>query len=164
MIPSSYLSVLRQLAPRLATLDIDWAITGSVGMALQGMPLDVHDIDLQTDEAGAYAIEREFAHCVYRPVSMVDRESFRSFLGALVLDGIKVEIIGDMQKRLPDGTWEPPVRVGDITLWIATAGMRLPVLSLEHEVQAYQLMGRLEKAALIRDWLRNRSRCGQEAE
>jgi hypothetical protein len=35
-----------------------WAVTGSLGMALQGMELAVHDIDLQTSREGAYEIER----------------------------------------------------------------------------------------------------------
>jgi hypothetical protein len=36
--------------------------------------------------------------------------------------------------------------------------MRLPVLSLEYEEEAYRKLGRLEKADAIRKWLTSRSR------
>lgn len=32
--------------------------------------------------------------------------------------------------------------------------MRLPLLYLQYEAEAYRRMGRLEKAAMIEDWLR----------
>jgi len=37
-------------------------------MALQGVPIPVHDIDIQTDKDGAYEIERCFAEYVVEPV------------------------------------------------------------------------------------------------
>ncbi len=156
MIPQNFLAVMRFVASGLASLNVEWALTGSLGMALQGMPLDVHDIDLQTDRQGAFEIQQRFSAHLSRPVLLVERERIRSLLGALLIDGVTVEIIGDMQKRLEDGSWESPVRVGDFILWVETAGMRLPVLSLEHEHEAYLLMGRLEKACLIWDWLHPR--------
>ncbi len=148
-----FLAVLREIHSRLKDSGIDWAITGSLGMALQGMELPVHDIDLQTDAAGAYAIERLFAESVIRPVADATKGSIRSLLGAFELHGVTVEVIGDMQKRLDSGLWEEPVRVPDHRVWLSREGMRLPVVSLEHEYQAYLLMGRREKAQMLRDWL-----------
>ncbi len=156
MIDPRFTQVLRLLVSRFESRPIEWVITGSLGMALQGMPLEVHDIDLQTDEVGARHMERLFLDHVTRPVKMVEHERIRSLLGALLLDGVQVEIIGDIQKRLPDGTWEPPVRVVDFKVWVDAAGMRLPVLSLEHEYEAYLLMGRTERARLILDWIQRR--------
>ena len=34
---------------RLKTLPHPWVVTGSLGMALQGMDLEIHDIDVQSD-------------------------------------------------------------------------------------------------------------------
>ena len=51
-----------------------WVLTGSVGLALQGMPLEPRDVDVQTDAAGAYEIERRLAAYTTRPVAFVTRE------------------------------------------------------------------------------------------
>lgn len=59
------------------------AVTGSVGLALQGVPLEPHDVDVQTDEAGAYRIAALFADRVVRPVVFSTKGNIRSLFGAL---------------------------------------------------------------------------------
>lgn len=152
----SCLPVLGKICARLEGAPIRWAITGSLGMALQGVPVAVHDIDMQTDEAGAYEIERRLAEWVVEPVQYVASERIRSHLGGLEIDGVPVEIIGALQKRLAGGTWEPPVRVEPFRQWVVIDGMRIPVLSLEYEAQAYRQLGRPEKAALLQNWLQEK--------
>jgi hypothetical protein len=122
-------------------------------MALQGMPVAVHDIDLQTDRDGAYAIERVLREYVVQPVRYLESERIRSHLGMLVMDGIQVEIMGAIQKRLDDQAWEDPVRIESVRQWLEIDGNQVPVLSLEYEYQAYLRMGRTEKAELLRAWL-----------
>ena len=68
MIPLAHINALRLICARLENRDILWAVTGSLNMAMQGMPVEVHDIDLQTNEAGAYAIEALFPDYVVQPV------------------------------------------------------------------------------------------------
>ncbi len=157
MIEPRLLGALRIIHHRLAGTDIVWAVTGSLGMALQGMDVSVHDIDLQTDRPGAYEIERRLSEFVAEPVRYTASESVRSHLGRLVMDALQVEIIGDMQKRLADGTWEKPVRVENCRCWVEVEGIRIPVLSLEHEYEAYRRMGRAERADRIKEWLESRT-------
>jgi hypothetical protein len=153
MVEKQHLAVLRQVSELMEGCQYDWAITGSLGMVLQGMQLPVHDIDIQTDEDGAYEIERRFAGFVVKPVLFKGSERMRSRLGKFAIDGIQIEVMGAIQKRLPDGSWEPPVQVADHRLWVEVEGLKLPVLSLEYEATAYQLMGREDRAAEIRTWL-----------
>jgi len=80
-------------------------------MALQGVPVEVHDIDIQTDKDGVYEIERCLAEFVIEPVRYSETERIRSHLGMLEIDGIKVEIMGDIQKRLGNQGWEEPIKV-----------------------------------------------------
>jgi hypothetical protein len=117
------------------------------------MDLTIHDIDVQTDAAGAYAIERCLAEYIVQPVRFVGSERMRSHLGALEIGGVKVEIIGALQKRLGDGSWEEPAQVDRHKRWVDLAGLRIPVLALEYEYEAYRTMGRLEKAEMIKAWL-----------
>lgn len=153
MIPDQYFQALRKIAAGLKDAPIIWVVTGSVGMALQGMPLEVHDIDLQTDSDGAYSIERALMDYTVRPVRFVESERIQSHLGMLEIDGIQVEIMGGVQKRLENHEWEQPVKVETYRIWLDMDGMQVPVMSLDYEYQAYLKMGRTQKAEMIRDWL-----------
>jgi hypothetical protein len=155
MLDSRFLVVLQEIYKRLKTCNIPWAITGSFGMALQGMDMDVHDIDLQTDQRGAYEIESRFSAYVVTPVHYRSSERIRSYLGALAIDDIKVEIMGAIQKRIDEHRWEEIVKVEKYRKWVEIEGMQIPVLSLEYEYQAYLKMGRVEKAEMIKDWLQS---------
>jgi len=156
MIEDQYLNTLRKINTRLDGLKdnrINWVITGSLGMALQGVTVDVHDIDIQTDKDGAYEIESRFSEYVVKPVRYSISERIHSHFGILEIGGIKVEIMGDIQKRLDDQTWGEPVKVERHKCLVEIDGMQIPVLSLEYEYQAYLKLGRNEKAEMLRNWL-----------
>ena len=54
-----------------------------------------------------------------------------------------MEIMGAVQKRLPDGSWEAPVNVADHLVFVDFEEHRVPVLTLEHEWRAYDRLGRV---------------------
>lgn len=153
MLTEHHLKALRELSTRLQDPEINWALTGSTSFALQGVPLTAHDIDVQTDRAGAYAIERLFAAQVVHPVRFKSSATIRSHFGALRLYGIDIELMGDIQKRLPGGAWEEIVDLRPLKRQVELDGMRIPVLDLIYEQQAYLMMGRIERAALLADFL-----------
>ena len=98
MIDPIYLNVLRRIHGKLSEEDVNWAI--SLGLALQSVPVEVHDIDIQTDEKGAYKIEILFFEFVIKKVVFSSAEKIRSHFGALMINGIKVEIMRNAQKNL----------------------------------------------------------------
>ncbi|MFB6253201.1 MAG: nucleotidyltransferase domain-containing protein [Halobacteriaceae archaeon] len=150
MIPDTYRAIIYDLTTTLQDTSIDWAITGSTSQALQGVSLTPNDIDVQTSEKGAFLIEERFAENVSDPVTYVESENMKSYLGELELHGISVEIIGDIQKRL-NGEWESPVNVADHRKYVQMKDLQVPVLSLEYEAKAYEQLGRNERAALLRE-------------
>jgi len=150
MIPESHWRALRCLSARLEAEGIAWAVTGSAGLALQGVACDVHDLDIQGDEASVYAIERCFPGHVQQPVHFRRGEAIGSHFGILEIEGVRVELMGGLQKRLPTGEWEPPVPVGELRRFVQVRGLHIPVLPLEHEYHAYLIMGRVAKAELIK--------------
>lgn len=154
LIPLSHLYVLHKIYNCLFHASIDRAIVGSLGLALQSIPVEVHDIDLATDAAGVYEIERLLAEYVVRPVELSSKGNIRSHFGALELDGIQIEIMGDVQLRGEDGHWASPTDLRQHRLYVEVEGMQVPVLSLEHEYQAYLRLGRVQKAQLIKEYLR----------
>lgn len=100
MMTSRFSKVLLQLHNTLGMSEIRWVVTGSLGLSLQGMDMEVHDIDIQTDKAGAYDI---------------DISSKRHFINY--------------------------------------GGLSIPVLSLDYECEAYEKLGRMEKAKQIKKYL-----------
>jgi hypothetical protein len=63
--------------------------------------------------------------------------------------------MGDIQKRLPDGSWEEPVNPARYRQFVEVDGIQVPVLSLKYEQRAYVTLGRSDKARLLEEWLRN---------
>jgi len=157
-ISTAHLSALRILVTSLEATRIQWAVTGSLGFALQGVPVTVHDIDLQTDKQGAYAIERTFSGFSARKVVYSPKERIRSYYGALEVEGVEVEIMGDLQKRLESGAWEEPVDIEGWKRWVSVDDLLVPVMDLGYEHEAYLRMGRVERAELLRSWLEGQSR------
>jgi hypothetical protein len=153
MLPKEFVTALHLILERLSGLPEAWALTGSVGMVMQGMPLEVHDIDLQTSPLGAFQIQQRLEEWMSVAVRQVESPIMRSLLGKAVVQGVEVEIIGGVQKRLENGEWEEPVNVAEHRRWVNWQGRSVPVLTLEYEVEAYRRMGRLEKAEQIRRWL-----------
>ncbi len=150
---SRHMRVLRKFVAGLEGAPVDWALTGSLGMVLQGVPLpEVHDIDVQTDEAGAYAIAGRFAEYVVQPVAPVHTEKMQSHWGKLEIDGLVVEIMGDIEKPGPDGKFRG-LPINEIRRWVEVEGMRVPVLDLHYEEQAYRQLGRTARADILRKYL-----------
>ena len=156
MIGPRHLKVLRKIHARLEQADVNWVVTGSVGFALQGVPVSPGDLDIQTDKAGAYEIERLFPESVARRVALSTAENIRSHFGALLIDGVEVEIMGDIQKKRDDGSWDDPVDLDHHKRVVEIEGIRVPVLSLEYESRAYKRLGRMDKAAMLEKWLRRK--------
>ena len=153
MLNIAYLKVFRKINARLNNTSVNWVVTGSLGFALQGVPVEPNDIDIQTDKRGAYEIERHFSEFMTKRVTLSSTERIRSYFGELMIDRIKVEIMGDIQKRLEDGSWENSMDLEHHKRVVEVEGMKVPVLSLEYEYQAYLKLGRTEKAEMLRNWL-----------
>jgi hypothetical protein len=142
------------MAHQLRGTPINWAVTASCSLALQGVPVAVHDIDVRTTAADAYALEALFRPYQKRAVTFASTGIVRSHFGALEINGIDVEIIGDMQHRLADGTWEPIVDINRFKVWVALDDIELPVMSLPYLYEAYQLLGRTDKIEVLGRWLK----------
>lgn len=161
-----YLTVLELIVGRLGKGDVMWAVTGSLGFALQGVPVQPHDIDIQTDARGAYEIERLLLEYLTEKVHFAQGNRVCSHFGAFEIDGIRVEVMGDIQKRCDDGTWSAPPDLKRHIHYQEIGKMTIPVLSLEYECQAYSQLGRDDKADLLSRWLRQHgsSAAGEKGE
>ncbi len=153
-LPEQHADVLTLLVERINPADTLWALTGSAGLRLQGLDLSVHDIDLQTDARTIYLLEKELAEFMKAPVHVWESEHTLSYHGQAEIHGLQVEFLGDVRHRGEDGVWQPPVDIQSVLVWVEWRGLQIPVLSLAHEVEAYEKMGRTQKAEMIRSAIR----------
>lgn len=147
-----YLQVIKTIAKQLSNEDVKWAITGSANFALQGVPITPADIDIQTDKYSAYKIENIFKEHSYKLVRFSSKGLIRSHFGALCIEGIRVEIMGDIEK-LVEGKWEETPDLNEIIKIIIIDDVNIPVLSLEYEAEAYMKLGRENKAKILHDFI-----------
>jgi hypothetical protein len=147
---AAHLSALRVLVDSLPLEEINWALTGSTAHALQGVPVEPHDIDVQTDEAGAWkAAETLAVYCV-SPPRLTESQQIRSLLGSYSIEGVEIELMGALQKRRPDGSWGAPTDPAAHRRVVRLEDLAVPVLTLEYEAAAYAELGRHERAELLR--------------
>jgi hypothetical protein len=141
---------------RLEGSGIEWVLTGSCAFWVQGFPVAPNDIDIQTDKRGAYVFEALYKGQVVQPVRFSESAATRSHFGEFSVDGTKVEVMGNIQKRV-EGAWEVPVSIPDIKVFAPFDGMKIPVLPLDYEILAYRKMGRTEKADRLERWRQKKS-------
>lgn len=155
-------AALQQVRGLLGDAGLVWAITGSTALALRGMAVRPHDLDLQTTAEGAYAIQRLLANHMTWPVQLRAAAAIRSHFGRAVLAGVAVEIMGDVEKRLPAGPFGPPPNLPTLIEVIEWEGYRWPVLSLSYEVAAYRALGRHDRADQLEQWMAQERQAGKE--
>ncbi len=76
----------------------------------------------------------------------------RSLGGKAEVEGIEIDLMANIAHKTPGGTWRTYTNFSRL-VWVDLHGLRLPTFPLEDELEAYEAMGRSEKAALIRKTL-----------
>lgn len=154
-ISDNFRSVVRLIVDRLRLADHPWAFTGSLGMAIQGLSIPVSDVDIQSCEAGSYEIQDKLSPFLVRPVRYWESDTIRSHLGEFQVNGIRVEVMGDIEKLSPDGNWIGPPDLPSIINFVNFEELTLPVLDLSYEREAYRILGRLARVAIIDKFIVN---------
>lgn len=126
-----------------------WALTGSAGLRLQGVDVQVHDLDIQTDEQTIYILEQCLAQFMKTPVHFWESAGMHSLDGKAEIENIEIELLANIAHKMPDGTWSTFTDFSRL-IWVDSHGLQIPTFPLEDELAAYEAMGRVEKAALIR--------------
>ncbi len=151
-----FISALLRLLERLKGSEVRWVVIGSLNHALQGLEVQPRDIDIMTDEWGAHEIERLLNEYVTRSVGYKEEDGIRSHFGELTIDGVKVELIGDMEVRSEGGGWSTLLEDDDIR-YVAVGDVEVPLRSLEQKMRANLRLGRKERAERLRELIENQS-------
>ncbi|HZP57882.1 MAG TPA: hypothetical protein VFC53_10065 [Dehalococcoidia bacterium] len=151
--------ILRCIVPAMFKSQQPWALMGSTASVLQGLrDYTPPDIDLATTMEGAYVMEGCIAAAgtVTRPVAYSVRAPYASYFGVFEVGGVKVEVMGDLVIRCPDGVidsadhwarWSDQVRI------VHVEGFHIPVVPLEWQLLANALLGRAVRVEGIARYL-----------
>lgn len=156
MIPENILSALRIVYDKLHNKNILWILTGSTSLVIQGVDVKINDIDISTDKEGSQKIDELLSHLRIRKPNYSTTDKYRSYFGAYMIEGIKVETLGDFQYKMKDGSWSKPSHHNKI-ITKEFKGMTLSLLPLEQELQEYENMENHDKARKIKQALNKSS-------
>jgi hypothetical protein len=123
---------------------VEFKVVGGACAALHGVRIPFKDLDLEMSGEAAHRFQELFPAQILEPVGLSESPAFRSHYGAFDIDGVRVEVMGDLERRQGEG-WEPT--------WTCTRalidleGQEIPVSWLEEEMLAYIRRGRLDRAA-----------------
>ena len=137
-------TVLKDIAQRLAHARVVYTVVGGSSAALQGAPVPVNDVDIETDAEGAYRLQALFSDHIVEPVSLIEGNLYRSHFGCLEFSRCRVEIMGDLHRRETE-QWVPSAARTRTT--VKLEGIPICVSWLEEETLAYIRRGRLNRAA-----------------
>lgn len=141
MINSGILDALQILIRLLRGKDIRWVVMGSLSLALQGVDINPNDVDILTDENGAFKIGALLMKYEVKPVSFGRTDLFESFYGVYDIEGIKVDVMGDLRVRL-GGIWVSLSERLKTPIIKQVDTMNIPLSSLHDQQQFYEKLGR----------------------
>lgn len=119
----------------------NYAIRGTASMILQGLDMNVSDIDILCDAETALSCNEVFGKYVIDEVSFKESNKFKSYFGKFKINNILVEVMGEWQIKKRDGSWSEPFN-GDQKVKINIEGQEVYITTLESELAVFSVMGR----------------------
>ncbi|MHA2380725.1 MAG: nucleotidyltransferase domain-containing protein [Candidatus Thorarchaeota archaeon] len=149
------LKALRRISECLVGREIRWVVAGSTSLALQGVEVEPHDIDILTNRDGAFQIGELLSEFEVEPVSFGQSELFKSYLGRFEMSGVRVEVMGELRACVGDEWISYEERLSS-PQFVEFESVRVPVSSLKQQLESYELLGRekdSQRIARIRELL-----------
>jgi hypothetical protein len=87
----------------------NWMLIGSTSLFVQGYPVKPNDIDILCGPAEATMISALLKPYQLAIDENLSREKFRSVFSSYMIDGVKVEVMGNLEVNTPSGwikIWE----------------------------------------------------------
>ena len=120
-----------------------YAFRGTAGLVLQGLDMNVDDIDIVCDMDTAEASNELLADFVTEPVSFKETSKLKSYFGKFKINNILVEVYGDWQIKDLKGNWGEAFDASDDEVnEIEFQGRRVRVVKPGTELSVFAKLGR----------------------
>ena len=114
-------------------------------MALQGIDVTPHDIDILTDHEGTIRIQESLKKYNVVPISHSSNEKYDSYFGTFKMKGIKVDVMGDL-RVFRSGKWSTPQNPSTVDITNTNLeGVSIPVVSVKSQTESGYLSERLKR-------------------
>lgn len=132
----------------------NYAIRGTMSLALQSYDMGVDDIDILTDKKTALSCNNIFKKYLQQKVEYSETDKYKSYYGKFVIDKVLVEVMGEWRirkqvasskkkvERERDNWSEDIVPSDEIITKIEVGGEKVKVTTAEHELEIFALEGR----------------------
>lgn len=153
MLENDFLAALKEIATRLETNGIRWALVGSSNAAVQGVPVKPHDLDIVIELGMLSKARGIFMDLSPSEIKEIDTSSgvpMNEFVFSI--GGFGVEIFGER----PEGVYASKL-IGRKLVRVSISDFEVACLTLEAEAEAYDETNRGHKAEMIRDYLSRRA-------
>lgn len=131
---------------------VPYAIRGTASLVLQGLDMNVDDIDIVCSKDVALKINEILKEYLVVPVSYKESVKFKSYFGEFNIEGVKVEVMGDWQIKKPNGEWSSIYNGSEHTL-VTLGTATIPVTTVESELKMFSDMGRFTALKKIKSQL-----------
>lgn len=143
------IEVLKIFYDKVSEEEIFWILSGSTSLYIQGVNIKPNDIDIITDKEGAKSLGKILSeYCIEKP-EYSSTEEYRSYYGQYIINGVKVDLVGNFQYRMKDGSWSD-LKHKERYFEKEYGGMLLKLLPLEKELDEYEELGREDKVRRIK--------------
>jgi predicted nucleotidyltransferase len=152
LINQTITNVLKKISQMLQGHDVEWLVVGTASLAVQGVNLQPGDIDIITTKDDVFKIAEILKQYETKQVEFGRTPLFESYMGVYEIDGIKVEIMGDLREKRGN-EWVSLTERLMSPIIIEIDGTPIPVSSLKDQIVSYEKLGRpkdSERVAKIR--------------
>ncbi len=147
-IPQKNIEALKKINKIFSDKKIDWILKGSMALAIRGINVEVHDIDIFINKKDIEKIPPIFDSNTKRTLEYVqtDALNIRSLWGTYIFDEAEIDIVSEVEHKI-NGKWKR-INIKKTTK-VVFEGMKFKILDLEEEYDGYLALGRTEKAITI---------------
>ena len=139
---------LSSLHDALSPVSKNWMLIGTASLYLQGFPVNPHDIDILCDTATAIKFEALLSDHRIETKITSGEDKFRSRFSRYVINGIAVEVMGDLLVNTPNewvNLWEMITEPQTIQL----NGHNYFIPNIQDQKKIYALFGRQKDQPIL---------------
>lgn len=117
-----------------------YAIRGTTSLVLQGIDMNVTDIDIVCNKETALACNDIFQKFLVDKIKYSESKQFKSYFGKIEYEGVQIEIMGNWMIN-SKGRWSEPFDGSKYTE-VEIEEIKVKVTTIDSELEMFTQMGR----------------------